>query len=425
MISFSQLEKMVRGDAALRRRQVLQPIGGPGDKIFPPTYPADRRDAPPQHVYEVRKIDGTEIWCVLLDSVQSQANRMEEALLTAVREEGIRIPHLIVDFKDHGIFGLSEITSLDAPHRVYDAIMRDSLVDGKPFMQSEIGIRLAQAKPDDASALLELSPTALLFGAWHSTGGGGGLGARFARCLVSEIMAIDVPVELGSARGQQNDTRQGANALPLRRDIDSEVRTAGRRTGSRMDPLGIQRKVEVFKTDDGSWDVSKDGAGKGAKQVRPSEINHGNIAPTVAPLGITCDHAEHTFVLSFAAMRRLRFGSRDRDAFGRTLIAALGLLALAEQDLRGYSLRSRCDLVPHGLAPLEVVHPDGTADIVEVDLDSARHVYEEAFEAAQKAGFNLATDPVRLAPQDKLVYLVKESQRLALSGKGGEAEDEK
>ena len=61
-------------------------------------------------------------------------------------------------------------------------------------MQSDEGKRLAKAKPEDASALLELSPTALLFGAWHSTGEGGGLGAKFARCLISEIVAIDVPV---------------------------------------------------------------------------------------------------------------------------------------------------------------------------------------------------------------------------------------
>ena len=56
-------------------------------------------------------------------------------------------------------------------------------------MKSPLGLRLAEAKPSDATALLEASPTALLFGAWHSTGEGGGLGAKFARCLVSEIVA--------------------------------------------------------------------------------------------------------------------------------------------------------------------------------------------------------------------------------------------
>lgn len=182
------LNSMVAEDAALRRRQTLQPIGGKGDKIFPPTYPPSdeakraNRNASPRHVYERRRLNGNEIWCVLVDSVQSQANRLEECLLGAIRDD-VAIPYVAVDFKDAKLEGLTEITSLDAPHRVYDAILRDSLLDdGKPFMESAIGERLATAKAEDAPILLEVSPTALLFGAWHSTGQGGGLGAKFARC---------------------------------------------------------------------------------------------------------------------------------------------------------------------------------------------------------------------------------------------------
>ncbi len=33
------LNRMIAEDAALRRQQALQPVGGRGDKIFPPTYP--------------------------------------------------------------------------------------------------------------------------------------------------------------------------------------------------------------------------------------------------------------------------------------------------------------------------------------------------------------------------------------------------
>src|SRR5579863_4534460 len=116
-----------------------------------------------------------------------------------------------------------------------------------------------------------------------------------------------------------------------------DIRTAGRRTSSRIDPLGVLRKVGVFKGANG-WDTTKEGAGKNAKEVRSSEINHGNIAPSVQPLGVTCDHVEHSFVLSFAALRRLRFGGEGRDIAGRSLLAALGLVALAEQDARGYAL---------------------------------------------------------------------------------------
>jgi CRISPR-associated protein Csb1 len=194
-MNYARLTRAVETDAALRRRQMLQPVGGKGDKIFPPTYPEERRGRGPRHVFERRRVDGRDAWCVLVDSVQSQANRLEEVLLAALRKGAITLPYVTVDFQGAGLSGLTEITSLDAPHRVYDAILRDSLLGNQPFMKSELGIRLAQAKPTDATALLQTSPTALLFGAWHSTGEGGGLGAKFPRCLVSEIVGVDVPVE--------------------------------------------------------------------------------------------------------------------------------------------------------------------------------------------------------------------------------------
>lgn len=403
-MDYPYLSRIVNNDAALRRRQRLQPVGGKGDKIFPPTYPEERRGAGPRHVYERRRVGDAEIWCVLVDSVQSQANRLEEALLAAIREGAIALPHVVVDFTGRELAGVGEITSLDAPHRVYDAILRDSLLEGQPFMKSPLGVRLAEAKSNDATALLEASPTALLFGAWHSTGEGGGLGAKFPRCLVSEIVAINTPVE------EIADQRTG----------EIEPRTSGRRTGSRIDPLGVLRKVEVFKSPE-SWDVSQDRAGKGAKKVRPSEINHGNIAPTVQPLGITCDYAEHTSVISFAGLRRLGFGGGERDTAGRAFLAALGLVALAEQDARGYALRSRCDLVCEGKAPLELVHADGSVRTIEIDREAARRLCADAYAAARDAGFAFAREPIRLVPQDKLVAIVRASQKLALEGEGGEA----
>ena len=410
-IDLKALRTAVYRDAAFRRLRRLQPVGGPGDKIFPPTYPPVRLGAPPRHVFERRRVDGEEVWCVLIDSVQSQANRLEEALLSAAEENNgdgpIPLPYVTVDFRGKGVEPLERITSLDAPHRVYDAILRDSLLNGAPFMQSEAGQCLAAAKPADATALLELSPTALLFGAWHSQGEGGGLGAKFPRALVSEIMGIDTPVEDGPA-----DPRTG----------EVEAQTAGRRTGSRIDPLGILRKVEVFKGASVSdWNTDKNAAGKGAKLVRPSEINHGNIKPAVKPLGVTCDHAEHLATITLAGLRRLRFGGGERDGTGRMLIAALGLLALAEQDARGYALRSRCDLVCDGAAPLALVRADGSTEEFELDRTAARALYRDAYAQAEATGFEFCSP--MLEPQEKLVEIVRRSRRLALGGEGGEGED--
>ena len=404
MSSISTLHDAISSHAAIRRIRRLQPAGGVGDKIFPPTYPGEQRGAPPRHVFERRRNDDKEVWCVLIDSVQSQANRLEEALLSAATDgDALPLPYVTVDFSAADLHPLERITSLEAPHRVYDAILRDSFLDGVPFMQSEQGRRLAAAKPADATALLELSPTALIFGAWHSQGEGGGLGAKFPRALVSEIIGVDAPVEV--------------EMEPRART--SEPRNAGRRTGSRIDPLGV-RTVEVFKGPAG-WSTEQGSAGKGAKKVRPSEILHSNVTPFIQPLGVTCAYAEHRAVITLAGLRRLRFGGGARDTAGRALLAALGLVALCEQDAYGYALRSRCDLVCDGAAPLEIVRADGTTETIELDRAEARELYLEAYRSAEKADFGFRS--LTLTPQPKLVEIVRRSRELALEGAGRDEEE--
>ena len=404
-IDIDSLNSAINHAAAFRRVSRLQPIGGQGDKIFPPTYPGERNTDPARHVFELRRLDGREIWCVLVDSVQSQANRLEEALLSAadgVDGDPLPIPYVTVDFRGVGLEPLDRITSLDAPHRVYDAILRDSMLDGIPFMQSEDGGRIKAAKPSNATALLEISPTALVFGAWHSQGEGGGIGAKFSRTIVSEIIAVDTPVE------QVNVDR---------RNEPVDVRTWGRRPGSRIDPLGILRKVEVFEGASG-WNVDQQSAGKGAKKVRPSEINHGNIAPSIVPLGVTCEFAEHRFTITLAGIRRLRFGDEKKDIAGRALVAALGLLAVSQQETLGYALRSRCDLVCEGTAPLQLVSWDGTSTDLEITLETARALYLETYQQAVDAGFVFRS--LNLKPQEKLIEIIRRSRELALEAKGGE-----
>src|SRR5579871_4090573 len=97
-LTLERLREAIARDAAIRRVLRLQPVGGSGDKIFPPTYPGEGRNSPPRHVFEHRRIDGRNVLCVLIDSVQSQANRLEDAL-KSVRDEGSLIfPTIAVDF---------------------------------------------------------------------------------------------------------------------------------------------------------------------------------------------------------------------------------------------------------------------------------------------------------------------------------------
>lgn len=391
-----RLTRAVREDAALRRIRRLQPVGGQGDKFFPPTYPGEQKNDPPRHVFEYRRIDGKDVLCVLVDSVQSQANRLEEAL-QSLRDEGrVSFPVIAVDF-EQSFPDIGRITTLQAPHRVFDAIIRDSMLDGKPFGKTDAGKRLIEARSTSARSLYELAPTSLIFGAWNSTGEGGGLGAKFPRAIVSEIVGVGVAVEPGEER-----------------------RPSGRRTGSRIDPLGIRSGVRVYKTADG-W--SMDAPDPKAKPVRPSEVNHSNIAPSVTPLGVSAEYLLHTFALSFGALRRLRFKSThgpvtDADVAGRTVLAALGIAAYVAQDRSGYCLRSRCDLVPEEGAPqhFELIRADGTVESFECSLDDACELLAAAVKAAEAAGLTWSKSNLVLQPQEKLVRLVEESRAMALEG---------
>jgi CRISPR-associated protein Csb1 len=427
------IERLVRAvghDAAIRRVRRLQPTGGRGDKLFPPTYPVDDK---PQHAFEHRYVgDGgaanVRKMCVLIDSVQSQANRLEEALSTARDAGDVGFPAITVDFSKTEVADIGQLSTLQVPHRIFDAIVRDSELQGERFLrESKEGKALLFAKPQNARAIFEMSPTALVFGAWNSTGEGGGLGAKFPRTVVSEIVGIDVVTEPVPSK----DGRESRSA---------EERASGVRTGSRIDPLGIRASVKVWKSKtDWTFDAPKGGTdqeakvgkqkgaketneAKGsAKEVKPSEINHSNIAPTVQQLGVTVDHVLHTFVLSCSALRRLGFTggkSKEGDDAARATLAALGLLSAVAQDRTGYYLRSRCDLVPEAgqTSDFEIVRADGTSEPFALDYEEACALVKAAHERASSHGVRWLDEDIVLTPQAKLVELVKRSREKALEG---------
>src|SRR5688572_21572214 len=96
-LDLTTLQQAVNGSAAaFRCRRKLQPAGGAGDTVFPPTF------AGAVYAVEQRRVPGKpdSVTCVVLDTVQSQANRMEQALQEALDDGRIRIPVLKVDFSD-------------------------------------------------------------------------------------------------------------------------------------------------------------------------------------------------------------------------------------------------------------------------------------------------------------------------------------
>jgi CRISPR-associated protein Csb1 len=397
-LTFAALRELVGGRAvAVRGTATLEPAGGPGDKIFPPTHAVDDKNKKPgaKYAFETRRIDGHDATCVLIDSVQSQANRMEEALQTLWAARRIALPVVSVDFSSVAP-EVGRVTSLTAPHRIADALLRDSLLNGQLFRLSDIGRSFTDASTKNATALFKVCPTGLVFGLWDSTGPKGGLGAKFQRALVSEIVGI--------------------NAV------------AGSKTESRIDPLNILKKAaDIYVAADESerWttDVSKAKKENGepvkfGKEGKPSEVNHGNVTPSIDSVGggVTIDEARHTVVLSLASLRRLGFTTGADEA--RTVLAALGLLAVFAAESGGHDLRSRCLLVPKkgSALKLEAIARDGSTTPVDLDLDGAIALYNEAvvklpdgIKFDTPAGEALA----ELQPSPKLADLVRKSRELA------------
>ena len=157
-LTLSMLTSAVGGDAvAIRAITTLMPAGGPTDKVFPPTYVKEGKSTT-KYAMETRKVDGANVDTVLLDSVASQANRMEEALLEGWRRGELQFPVISVDFRENAeLADLEEITSLQAPHRVADALLRDSIDEsGIPFRQTTVGKACTDARPNHATGMFRV-----------------------------------------------------------------------------------------------------------------------------------------------------------------------------------------------------------------------------------------------------------------------------
>ena len=399
-LDLQTLQNAVAGRAAAFRCVTdYQPAGGPGDKVFPPTYQGGRYATEERINPETGEVHQ----CVLLDSVQSQANRMELALLDAHREDRVQLPLLITRFDQDELHKPFIVTSLDAPHRIADALFRDSLLGGTIFRKSAKGSILDRVDVRNATGLFGLCPTALVFGLWDSTGPRGGLGVKFQRALVSEIIGYDA--------------------------------TIGKRTSSRIDPASIRREAGPIyersseSDDKPTWTLDQnEGSRKRGRSAtgRASDVNHGNIPPDIADGGVTISHARQTTVLSLSVLRRLRFplngaadSDREADRAAQTVLAALGIAAgtLARADT---DLRSRCQLFAEEDPVWELLsRPGQIPERFEITFDDGLSLLNDAIDQARTTGLPWEGE-INLTPSDELVELVRRSQELATASAEGE-----
>lgn len=385
-MKYNDLLQAVQSAAGLRLRLRLQPLYGQGEIIFPCTVAGGKYQT------SKRRIPGypESVDCTIIDSIQSQANRMEDALLADIRAEKIFLPHVVTDFS--GIENelekpLGAITCFDAPHRIFDAILRDSVDQNEThFPFTEEGKAAIKANSKNASAVYEISPASLLFGSWDSTGVSGGLGEKYTRCVVSELAAINTERAV--------------------------------RAGTRIDPLNSAGEVDPAAITKATKDQMWQDLAKNRKMKKPSELNHSSVpwaggTESDPHGGVTCDYIQQSTTISFAALRQLHFpfGGKDLSSYGHTVLAAIALHAAALNVERGWHLRSRCDLILDDGSQPEWELLGGESGKEALSTEVTRKILKDAIKEAKDAGLPWRDTPIQLTPSPALRELVIKSQK--------------
>jgi len=352
---------------ALTLSEQLQPAGGKDTVIFPPTYARDeKRKAPEEklnHPYAIdtfrRDIepegarDTAEVNACSLDSVGSQANRMEtqftKAPLSAL------VPQVCIIAKDQ------KVNLLDIGHRIADGAVRHSAFGekGKPA--------IAAIKAGNALPLAQLAPTSLVFGFWDSRD----TQFKAARVLSSTIRATNVEV-----------LKRSAQFNPA------------------FDPTSIGL-TETATLDADQVADDKDPLSKEGMRSAPAVDTHGGVRV----YGKIIRQTEVNLV-ALRALAVMENGELKADETLKLRRYILGLSLIAAIAQPDYNLRAGCLLVgdPEAATKAQVVTPDGKRATFEWDAETiiayAKAVAAD-FKQAEGGEFNFKPESVKEAVNKK------------------------
>lgn len=273
-LSYRQLTEACRsgGGSTLSVRTELTPAGGTHAAVTPSIRPGRGASVP-----EIRLIDGQPTATMLIDDSHDQLRRVAAAIGRAIGDGHpllSRLPRMEVGYEG----GRLVYTDLELPQRIFDGHFLTGAIDGRPAI-THPGYRAARrSTPDNARAVMELSPSSLVFGATDAAVGTGR--SHFRGVLSGEIIGVLVD-------GASTDFR------------------------------------------------------------------------TVTQVGVCCSRIIRTQVLSFAALRELRFDcGQVGDEAVRVLLAAYALAGLTRSNAE-LSIRANCDLVETGPTGLTLDARDG------------------------------------------------------------------
>ena len=225
--------------------------------------------------------------------------------------------------------------------------------------------KLRDATVNHARPLLERSPMTLLLGGWDASRKSHQ--GRYRSILVGEVIGI-LADQTGGPEANQS-----------------------KRGGARIDPVGMRidlpdkdrKAIADAQKNELSEGTYKSASGRNGKA---SVLGLGGVPPSLEQLGgVTCREIIRSHVLSFAALRALRFDctTQEGDVACRALLAALALNGLARSDAE-LLLRANCDLVEAGPAVVTLDRRYGKKETFEpLSIDQAQELLSAAIENAE------------------------------------------
>ncbi|TVR75326.1 MAG: type I-U CRISPR-associated protein Cas7, partial [Spirochaetaceae bacterium] len=282
------------------------------------------------------------------------------------------------------------ITDLNAPHRIADAIIRDSAFEGTRFLDTVYGHTLKTTSLSNATGMFGLSPTSLVFGYWYAFSPFKGRSYRFERAISGEIVGVDA--------------------------------IRGVHTRSRIDPLQL-RRLKAFSPTGSIDDWTTDETAPDGTPLVPlknlSSLGHGSVTPDLSEQngGVTIAYADHRILLSLPVLRRLHFpdeASREtpeRTTAARTVLASLALLGASGMLSHGLDLRTRTLLVPEQIDSWTVLVSHDRSEEVTITHSEVMTILDHAVDRALELGLPWNEVPVELTPSDGLLGAIRRSMR--------------
>jgi CRISPR-associated protein Csb1 len=345
-----------KGPVALHLKQRLlavETIEGDQGIIYPPTY-ADIG-------YNIDTLsDKTKV--ALIDSVGSQANRMEPIFKAKFRTPGDSggddwlVPQIEIVLHSDAAANEEKRSILDLAHRSADAVVQSS-----PTLSAAVaGAFRVLRQTGDAGPLCSLAPTSLVFGVWDSRGGTGEKRPRLVRAIIRawDVEPLHAAAQFNSVwkeldEGQREALKKEAKAK--KKDLSTQGLADAPATFRKVGQNAAKYMHEF-----------RDGAPNPERRVLGGVLVKGRI--------------EREVTVNLVALRGIRGNNADETGHIQKYLLGLSLLAAtADIDL---FLREGCHLRYAGVDAWHSIPRRGEPNLVDLSSTEARTLIETYASAA-------------------------------------------